>query len=375
MEGKFKPHRNTIIFSIVPLLIIFHGCSKKNDSSSGDTPITVTEIAQTVGRDGFYSGSFVIPSNGISFLLSIFKENNSSVAFYSLSDPNGTNILSASSTPTLYGTASGSLGGIGYANILIPQSPSFTAKTGKWSFKAYNNDRVKLILRKGSDPSNTSITVQPFITGTTWSADNITNALDFMNNIFSSNEITIFLNDTISINEPEYAAVTGQFTDSTTSSLVSRGLANALNIFFIEDYSGSWSGILGNAAGIPGSMRISNPWNGVLISLSAHASGTVLDSQLLGETAAHEMGHQVGLFHTSESGGTVFDILSDTKECSISLDNDSNGKISAEECEGYGAENVMFWTSWSQLSRSSGKKQDNFSSYQKQVIKFSPISR
>ncbi|HIB93460.1 MAG TPA: hypothetical protein EYO60_04065, partial [Candidatus Lambdaproteobacteria bacterium] len=135
-----------------------------------------------------------------------------------------------------------------------------------------------------------------------------------------------------------------------------------------EDYSGSWSGILGNAAGIPGSMGIANSWNGVLNSLSAHASGTTLDSQLLGETAAHEMGHQLGLFHTTESGGTEFDILTDTAEC-------RNGKMSAEECEGYGAENVMFWKSWSSSSRSAGKKQEVLSNQQQQVLKYSPLAK
>ena len=124
-------------------------------------------------------------------------------------------------------------------------------------------------------------------------------------------------------------------------------------------------------------MGIANSWNGVLNSLSAHAFGTTLNSQLLGETAAHEMGHQLGLFHTTESGGTVFDIISDTAECPKSLDKDSNSLIqmSAEECEGYGAENVMFWTSWSSSSRSSGKKQDVLSSHQQHVLKYSPLAK
>ena len=124
-------------------------------------------------------------------------------------------------------------------------------------------------------------------------------------------------------------------------------------------------------------MGIANSWSGVLISLAAHVSGNTLKSQLLGETAAHEMGHQLGLFHTTESGGTVFDIISDTAECPKSLDKDSNSQIqmSAEECEGYGAENVMFWTSWSSSSRSSGKKQDVLSSHQQHVLKYSPIAK
>ncbi len=107
-------------------------------------------------------------------------------------------------------------------------------------------------------------------------------------------------------------------------------MTEGVNLFFIEDFSDSES--LGNAAGIPGSMGIANSWNGVLISLTAHALGTPLDSQLLGETAAHGMGLQLGLFHTTDSGGTVFDILTDTAECLNSTkDFDRNGKMSTEE--------------------------------------------
>ena len=373
---------SAIIFFIA-FLLVASGCSKKESSSSETSSaesttsnFAVSEITQTVGGDGYYAGSFDVPANGISFILSSFKDNNASTAFYSLSDPDETDILSASSTPNLYGAASGSFGSAGYANVLVPQSPSFSAKAGTWTYKAYNNDSVKLALRSGSIPSSTTIVVQPYITGTTWAAGDLSAALSVMSSIYSTNGITLTINSTITISDSQYAAVSGTFTDSTTSALVSQGGTAAVNLFFIEDYTGSWSEILGNAAGIPGSMGIANSWNGVLNSLSAHASGTTLESQLLGETAAHEMGHQLGLFHTTESGGTVFDIISDTAECpKSSRDNDSNGKMSAEECEGYGAENVMFWRAWSSSSRSAGKKQETFSSHQQHVLKYSPITK
>ncbi len=115
-------------------------------------------------------------------------------------------------------------------------------------------------------------------------------------------------------------------------------------------------------------MGIANSWNGVLSNLSAHSSGTTLDPQLLGETAAHEMGHQLGLFHTTEKYGMEFDILTDTPECSI-------GTVSAEECDGYGASNIMFWTPWSAASRSDGKKQEVLCSHQQHVIKYSPLAQ
>ena len=341
----------------------------------------IYEITQTVGSDGLLAGFFVVPSNGISFLLSIFKDNNASIMFYSLNDPDGIDILSPSSTPNLYNDATGSVGEkdlskAGYSNVLVPQSPSFSAKAGTWTFKAYANDRVSIALRTGSTPSAATITIQPYITGTTWSAGDISAALSVMSSIYSANGITLTINSTITISDTQYAAVSGTFTDSTTSALVTQGSTAAVNLFFIEDYSGSWSGILGNAAGIPGSMGIANSWNGVLNSLSAHASGTTLDSQLLGETAAHEMGHQLGLFHTTESGGTVFDILTDTAECLNSTkDFNNNGKMSAEECEGYGGENLMFWTAWNTSSRSAGKKQETLSSHQQHVLKYSPIAK
>ena len=368
-------------------LLLAGGCSKKESTSSSSSAsssstssstsgsLPVTEITQSV-EGGYNTGSFTVPSDGVSFMLSVFRDNNGSTAFYSLSDPDGTDILSSSSTPTLYGVASGITGAYGYANVLVPQSPSFSAKAGTWTFKAYNNDRVKLALRSGTLPTSATIVVQPYITGTTWAAGDLTAALSVMSSIYSGNGITLSFNSTITISDSQYAAVSGTFTDTTTSALVSQGGIAAVNLFFIEDYSGSWSGVLGNAAGIPGSMGIANAWNGVLNSLTAHASGSTLDAQLLGETAAHEMGHQLGLFHTTEQGGTSFDILSDTAECpKSSMDNDSNGQMSAEECEGYGGENVMFWTAWSSSSRSAGKKQETLSSYQQQVLKYSPIAK
>ncbi|MED5436363.1 MAG: M12 family metallo-peptidase [SAR324 cluster bacterium] len=383
MKIKLNFCRTAFILLTATLLLV-GGCSKKESTSSSSSStssltsgsLPVTEITQSI-EGGYYTGSFAVPSDGVSFLLPIFKDSNANVEFYSLTDPDGTDILSSTSTPNLYNDASGSLGSdvakAGYSNVLVPQSPSFSAKAGTWTFKAKSNDRVKLTLRSGTVPASTTIVVQPYITGTTWQAADLSAALSIMSSIYSSNGITLTINSTISISDTQYAVVSRTFTNSTTSALVSQGVKGVVNLFFIKDFSSS--GILGIAAGMPGSMGIANSWNGVLIGLMAHASESTLNSQLLGETAAHEMGHQLGLFHTTEMGGTVFDILTDTPECSNSRDNDGDGKMSAEECEDYGGENIMFWTAWSSSSRSAGKKQETLSSYQQKVLKYSPIAK
>ena len=333
----------------------------------------IYEITQTVGSDGLLAGFFVVPEDGVSFLLSIFLGSNYNIKFDSLTDPSGKDILSASSTPNLYDASSGNIGTPGYANVLVPQSPSFSANAGTWTFKANTNDRVSIALRTGSTPSAATITIQPYITGTIWSASDISVALIIMKRIYSKNGITLTINDTITISDTQYAEVSGTFTNSTTSALVSQGVTESVNLFFIKDYSDSEN--LGNAAGIPGSIGIANSWNGVLISLTAHVSGSTLDAQLLGETAAHEMGHQLGLFHTTEKWGTEFDIISDTAECAkSSRDNNDDGLVSAEECDGYGDNNVMFWRPWTTSSQSAGKKQETLSSHQQHVLKYSPIA-
>ena len=385
-----------IIFTLFLFSLTVISCSRSSDSGSSTTTSTtdntteddnstttdnittttdttelvIAEITQTLGDDGYRNGSFVVPNDGISFLLSTFLDNNSAVRFYSLTDPDGTNILS--STSALYNNVSGSTGDYGFANVLVPQSPSFSAKAGTWTFKNYGNDWVKLVMRSGSTPSNAIIVVQPYITGTTWSANDISEALSVMSVIYAKNGITLNIKSTITISGSQYASVSNTFTDSTTSALVSQGSTDAVNLFFVEDQlSGSY---LGMAGGIPGSMHIANSWNGVLNFLTPHATGTTLNVQLLGETAAHETGHYLGLFHLTEKGGTSFDILSDTPECAISHDSDSDGEVSAEECDGYGAENIMFWTAWSSSSQAAGKKQETLSSYQQHVLRYSPIA-
>ena len=386
-----KALKNILLYcSCFSLFMI--SCAKKDDTSSSSSSsattdntttssdnttssFSVSEITQTTGN-GYKIGSFVVPSNGLSFTLSIFSDNNSLVYFASLTDPDASNLLDNTSTPNIYAQTSG-FGALSYGggSMLVPYSSSFSAKAGTWSFIASNNDRVYLGLRTGSTPSSTTISIQPYITGTTWSASDISATLTVMSNIYSTNGITLTIKDTITISESQYSTISSSFSNSTTSALISQGSTDTVNLFFVEDQLSGESAAYGVSGGLPGPTGIASSWNGVLNFLTAHATGTTLNTQLLGETAAHEMGHWLGLYHTSESTGTSFDPLSDTAECPISRDNDSDGKVYPEECDGYGADNVMFWTAWSTSSQAAGKKQETISREQKYVLKYSPIAK
>lgn len=124
------------------------------------------------------------------------------------------------------------------------------------------------------------------------------------------------------------------------------GGTDALNIFFIEDFAHE-AGTLGIAAGIPGPMGIQNTaGSGVVVSVYGHLTGDgVVDTALMGGTMAHELGHQLGLYHSTEAEGETFDVITDTPECDAAThDVDNDGYVIAEECVDADGANFMFWT-------------------------------
>ncbi len=140
-------------------------------------------------------------------------------------------------------------------------------------------------------------------------------------------------------------------------------------VFVIQDFIEP--GNLGIAAGIPGPNGIPGTGaSGLVVSVDSHLDDNFenLDLQVLGETIAHEIGHQLGLFHTSEAEGDIHDPLEDTGECHVEQhDQDGDGELSPEECADEGGDNVMFWTAGESLS------QDKLSPAQIELLALSPI--
>ena len=336
----------------------------KNQCPDGNDPISISS-----GR-----GNFTISDNTISFLVHALNKENQTPIFEEFKNPLGEQENSILDP-----------GGFGwrttnYSNIFFPLSDnqSYQVRIGTWNFKVKDSELNCLTTRSGTISDIPRIKVQPYISGSSFTSDSIIPALEIMKSIYSNNGVTLDVHETITLEESKFTKVSPDFTNKITSEMVSKGDKDKVNLFFITDYSDKTS-YLGNAAGIPGSQGLKGSHNGVLINLSAHKTGENLDDQLLGETAGHEMGHFLGLFHPSESKAkyfdpitdkpeNYFDPIADTPEC-------TSGQISTLDCENQGANNLMFWTAYSILEKNNGKKQDNLTEGQVYVLKRALIAK
>lgn len=88
--------------------------------------------------------------------------------------------------------------------------------------------------------------------------------------------------------------------------------------------------------------------SGLVVSAALFAQ----ESRFAGQIIAHELGHALGLFHTTEgplqqeeaqAPTAIADGLDDTPVCPPRADTDRSGTLDAHECEAHDASNLMFW--------------------------------
>ncbi len=270
---------------------------------------------------------------------------------------------------------------------LVPRRPDIEPFRGDWSFTTGTfEDTLNQIdlaglsltaaIRTGPapDPGATfpaTLPVRPFLTADTIGEQELQSVLDRLIQIANNNSIAINLEPVTVVAGDQFDEVSRDFNDSTTAQLVSMGDAAKVNVFFLESFTGAdGAGLLGISGGLPGPLGIKHKSNGVLINATATRGSTDdFYFRTTAEIVFHEMGHFLGLFHTTERNFGANDVTDDTPECLENVHDINNNDIAdVEECpDGL---NPMFWD-----NDLSNPNKTMLSEDQKHVLIYSPIAR
>ena len=322
--------------------------------------------------------SFEIPPNTVSFVVSLQGADagtgSSQLFIAELISPSGISLL-----PFQRGVnfCEG-----GMCAALVPRSNDFVAEAGIWQMSLgtlqgnlanidFPNLSLNIAIRTGPTPNLTLATparirIKPFISATTPTQANMQLIIDELTTFGSANGIVMDFQPFTVLADSRFNNVPGNFRDPLTAELVGLGDPLQLNLFFIESFAGvGGNSLLGRAGGIPGPMGQVSSYNGVLINATANftASNLPFWSRATAEIAFHEMGHYLGLYHTTEQTLNAFDVLADTPECS-----DTNSNLVADVDECADGLNPMFW------NNDFSKIKTPLTAQQRRVLYYSPIA-
>lgn len=324
--------------------------------------------------------SFSIDPNAVSFSVSLIGSDVGSTTgnlfIAELNSPDGLSLYPLNRQVTFCD--------LDFCSALIPRRPAQVASEGTWTVRLgtldsslstinLTNMALTVAQRIGPAPAGqTTLQVRPFLTATSITENDLTPILDQLSTMAAASNITLEFDAIQSLSDSRFTEVSRNFSDPTTSELVQQGEPDRVNLFFLEDFSGSGgSGLLGISGGLPGPFGQSNQFNGVLINATANLGETAeVYARNTAEIALHEMGHFLGLYHTTERQFNLHDVLDDTPNCLVESDSVSSGiggVADVEECRD--GQNLMFWN-----SDFSGAKTP-LSSDQQEIIQRSPIAR
>lgn len=284
------------------------------------------------------------------------------VVVYRLYDPSNTKIYdyanSSNAVKILPPPQSGSFA------LLLPNSPTLSFTSGSWTSyllgsKVTSVD-VSALVKTPSSAALTSGTLNAnlfFVGVPGLTAASAPGNANFQTVLSKVN--TIYAQIGVQLGNLTYIDVTGQdaiaytnLADADLGTMMKlsghpQASDGAINLFFVQSIVGGSLGgyiILGESAGIPGVPVRGSSGSGAGVTMADFPAN--LDE--IAETIAHESGHWLGLFHTTESNGQSFDPLPDTPQCpAATFDLNHDNIVDATECAAVDGTNLMFWSSQS----------------------------
>jgi len=279
----------------------------------------------------------------------------------------GGNVLVNSGGPVNeFGAPGSSVWGMdGVAGLVFPQTPTTDLSTGclgVWPLRVDGSGGGDLLLTYSTGPAEGLVYLDvAIVDGAGVEMEDVEAALYYAADIYynGTGEATDLYEawDLYTISDSSFANIPSGGSQIDALRAVPLGSnPRTVKVFIINAFD---DGPLGIAGGIPGPLGHQGlPTSAVVLAAGPHFYDG-FDSEYFGTTLAHEIGHFLGLFHTSESTGSNWDPLPDTPECT--------SPSSPSNC-GDGT-NLMFWTG------GPNDPQTSISAEQANVIDNSPIKR
>lgn len=302
---------------------------------------TVTVLAD--GRSSWIT--FDLPDQASSFVVTALGPHTSLLTLARLSAPDGMIVVpegwaDGPNPPRLCVPCPNRIGtSAAEASFLVPGTPGLVVKPGPWTLKlqAYSVDpishaakpqpgtlqlRVDLVRRSPQLPRHGRVDLNLCLTGghgitaeIALQHTRIQQAISEVRATYAPagieiGEVRAFDVEPASLTVIHDAAADG---DLTALMLTGAGLPMGINVFLVDDIIvagelGGAAAVRGLTGSIPGPpLEVGGPRAGFVVSLRLQTG----EPDLLGRVMAHELGHFLGLFHTTEQSG-LHDTLPDT---------------------------------------------------------------
>jgi len=324
------------------------GLNDSGTTMADDTPVVERlvdneriPIDQGVGRV-----TFDVPQDVISLTVIIHGESNGWYGIDSWIDGDGSALVTAD-WPSFPGNERGCFSCRNFANqnqgastTIAPNRDTGTVHPGRHQVNivgwvdgfAADSARVSVILKRGPrPPENGVLDVNFYFTGAQgWTAESVQTDNYFAATIERFNElygrIGLTIGDmTYHDIDPALSVVSIAEDDDTLGALMANAVASqtdGLNVFFVDEIltgEPDFPSIPGVAASVPNPPYLPGTVaSGVAIAtrgpLSVPPGQRFLDPPAIGQTLCHELGHALGMFHTSEYDEVSHDVYDDTPE-------------------------------------------------------------